>query len=201
MVGRKFGMLTVIADYGTDHRGEMMWICKCECGNITHPITGSVLRKGKSTSCGCYAKRLARERTATHKKSQTRLYGIWQGMKARCIRKTSPAYKWYGGRGIKICDEWKNDFQTFHDWAMANGYADNLSIDRIDVNGDYEPLNCRWSTQKEQSMNTRRTIRVEINGISKTLLALSEETGIPYKTLYTRLSKGLNGSELLMASY
>lgn len=201
MLGRKFGMLTVIAHYGKDNRGEMMWICKCDCGNITHPITGSVLRKGKSTSCGCYAKKLTSERSSTHRKSQTRLYSIWQGMKGRCFRNTSPAYKYYGGRGISVCGEWKNDFQAFYDWAIINGYADNLTIDRIDVNGNYEPSNCRWVTQKEQAQNKRRAIMIEINGISKSLLTLSEETGIPYKTLYNRHSKGLKGSKLLMATY
>ena len=200
MIGRKFGMLTVIAESGKDHRGEMMWLCKCECGNITHPITGSVLRNGKSTSCGCYAKRLAIERCSTHRKSQTRLYSIWQGMKARCYRKSHTYYKYYGGRGITICREWQNDFEAFYDWAMDNGYADNLTIDRIDANGNYEPNNCRWATKKEQAMNKRRAILIEINGISKSLLTLSKETGIPYKTLYNRYSKGINGSELLMVN-
>lgn len=200
MIGRKFGMLTVIAECGKDHRGEISWICKCECGNVTHPIKGSVLRNGKSTSCGCYAKRLASERCSTHRKSQTRLYSIWQGMKGRCFRITSPAYKYYGGRGITVCDEWKNDFEAFYDWAMSNGYKDELTIDRIDVNGNYEPDNCRWATRKEQTMNKRRTVMIEINGVLKSLLTISKETGIPYKTLYNRYSRGLKGSELLMVT-
>lgn len=190
MVGKRFGRLVVTNDSGVDNRGEHTWVCKCDCGNITHPIKGSVLRLGKSQSCGCLQREQQSARASTHKKSRTRLYNIWSLMKARCNNPNNQAFKDYGGRGITVCEEWLNSFETFYEWAVSNCYADNLTIDRIDTNGNYEPSNCRWATQKEQIENRRCSVILEINGKTQTLKQWANETGIPYKTLHAKYLKG-----------
>lgn len=125
-----------------------------------------------------------------HGMYKTRLYGVWGHMIQRCTNEHDPKYKDYGKRGISVCKEWRNDFLNFYNWAMDNGYADNLTIDRIDVNGNYEPDNCRWATPKVQANNTRRNLKYEYNGEKLTLSQWSEKTGIPYKTLHRRLKNG-----------
>lgn len=161
LVGQKFHKLTVIEFSHKEqlYRGQNQngtpakkghryyWICKCDCGNTIIVSTAS-LRNG-TKSCGCL--------THTHNLSDTRLYRIFMGMKQRCYNPNTPSYKDYGKRGIKICEEWLSDFTKFYDWAIANNYNHELSIDRINVSGDYEPTNCRWATPEQQSNNTRIT--------------------------------------------
>ena len=130
-------------------------------------------------------------------KSNSRLYNIWLHMKGRCYRKTDDHYEHYGEKGITMCDEWKNDFKAFYDWAMSNGYADNLTIDRINVNGNYEPSNCRWVTMKEQCNNRTSNVILTINGESHNIQKWSEITGIKYHTIYARMKRGLNGVDLI----
>lgn len=161
MVGKRFGRLLVLSEGEKAKSGECRWICKCDCGVITPPIKSTRLRKGITKSCGCLQKEIVTLRVTKHNKSHSRLYSIWRGIKERCLKQNSVNYKYYGGRGITICDEWKNDFQAFYDWAMSHGYADCLTIDRIDNDSNYEPSNCRWATNKEQQNNRRNNKKVK----------------------------------------
>jgi len=137
LTDQRFGKLTVIKLDCKDKRGECKWLCKCDCGNET-VVYGSHLRKGDTVSCGC----VMRTANKTHGESKTRLYKIWLHMKDRCNNPNGDHYCYYGGRGITYTPIWE-DFNEFKSWAINNGYKDNLTIDRIDVNGNYEPDNCR----------------------------------------------------------
>ncbi len=127
----------------------------------------------------------------THGLSKTRVYSIWCDMKKRCYNPKNKRYECYGGRGIRVCDEWLHDFVRFYEWSMANGYEETLSIDRKDVNGNYEPGNCRWVTMKEQERNRRDNVFITYKGETKTMAEWSEITGICYPTLKWRYHKGL----------
>ena len=146
--GKTFSRLTVIErDFSRRGHGAM-WICECTCGNIVS-VRGNALLNGTSKSCGC----LNIELSTVHGKSGTRLYRIYNGMRHRCYDVKAEGYKYYGERGITICDEWLDDFMSFYNWSMNNGYKDNLSIDRIDVDGNYRPDNCRWTDAVTQANN------------------------------------------------
>ena len=189
LTGKRFGRWTVIKKSRKDGHIQM-YLCKCDCGNIAE-VAQSNLTRGKSTSCGCLQKEQARDRFTTHGKRNTRLYTIYANMKARCYNEKNSRYNSYGGRGIKICDEWLDDFQNFYDWSVLNGYKDGLTIDRIDVNGNYEPSNCRWATLEEQINNQRKTICVEICGLKKSLKQWTEFMGWNYGKYSARKRRGV----------
>ena len=189
LTGMKFNRLTVIKKDGTyNGRGRnTRWLCLCDCGNYTHAPTAA-LRGGKQISCGCYASERMTKMNMKHGGFGTRLYEIWRQMHRRCYGKETKAYPYYGGRGITICDEWK-EFEPFKKWAIENGYADDLTIDRIDVNGNYEQSNCRWVTAKEQANNRRSNHKVEYNGETHTVSEWADKYGVSQVKLWARLDK------------
>lgn len=188
LTGRRFGKLTVLAEHPERNGKEIMWVCKCDCGN-TKIIAGHNLRSGGSTTCGCS--------TRKHGMRNTRLWSIWDGMRKRCYNPSHPYYFIYGGRGITICEEWLQDHAKFFEWALANGYQDDLTIDRIDFNGNYCPDNCRFVDVVTQLNNRSNNCHVEINGENKTLGEWSRITGIGYQTIYRRYRRGDRGQSLI----
>jgi hypothetical protein len=195
--GQQFGRLTVIElDHQEecnrkDGQKEFLYYYKfqCSCGNICILNKKNVIR-GNTQSCGCLSKEESSKRMTTHGKTNTRLFNIWQGIKIRCFVKTEKVYEQYGLRGITMCEEWKNNFMSFYNWAINNGYSDDLSIDRIDNNGNYEPSNCRWASAKEQNRNTRNNVNITYLGKTQCISAWAEEFGIKDDLLRWRLSKG-----------
>lgn len=186
MTGKVFGKLKVVERAGSSHDGRALWKCKClNCGKVI-VATGRALRSGDKKSCGCLVKEVNSNLHKTHGKTGSRLYRIWSGMKDRCLNKSLKDYKNYGGRGISVCSEWLNNFEVFNKWAMENGYQENLTIDRINVNGNYEPNNCRWVTQKEQANNTRFNVYITYEGRTQTMKMWCEEFGINYWTVQAR---------------
>ena len=186
LTGKKFGKLFVKKIHPTNG-GDAYFDCICDCGNLKI-ARGSGLKSGKIKSCGCLnTKRVPQNKT--HGMSGSRLFKIWAGMKQRCYNHNNAKYKIYGGRGIEVCPEWQ-EFEPFMKWSYDNGYNDNLTIDRINTDGNYEPDNCRWVDLKQQANNTRSTIFLTCNGETKSASEWSEITGIPQNTITARKRKG-----------
>lgn len=196
LTGQRFERLVVIKEAGNTADGRIQWYCRCDCGKTTTSTTTNLRRK-HTKSCGC----LNTENRIRHgKRTRTwshRLYGIWDNMKSRCGNPNTKYYDRYGGRGITVCGEWVNSFQTFYDWAMVNGYQEGLQIDRIDNDGNYEPGNCRWVTKKTNLNNTRQNIYIELNGERHTVAEWSRITGISRKALDYRIKAGKSPEEIL----
>lgn len=185
--GKTFNGLTAIKPIGKYKSGNTIWLCKCECGNFCE-VESHLLRSGKQKSCGCYPSERMKIMNTKHNGFGTRLYEIWRQMNRRCYGKNTKAYKDYGGRGISICEEW-HDFDTFRKWAFSSGYTDSLTIDRIDVNGNYCPENCRWATVKEQANNRRSCHFVEYQGENHTISEWADIYGINQVRLWDHLSR------------
>lgn len=199
LTGQRFGRLTVIERCGVATSGHALWECVCDCGNH-HTTTSNQLHSG-TKSCGCLQRERASEAAKQRAGQPTikkyaighehyRLHQCYKDMLNRCYNTNNKSYKNYGNRGIAVCDEWLNDFYSFKDWSLLNGYNDTLTLDRIDVNGNYEPSNCRWVTLKTQNNNRTNNRIVQYNGERMTLHELSEKYGIAYKTLWARVNSG-----------
>lgn len=187
LTGQRFEKLTVIKRVEDKiykgGRKFAQYLCKCDCGN-TVKVTAANLRNGYVKSCGCYRKEIVEK----HGQCGTRLYRVWSDMKQRCKNQNGTYYHIYGGKGISVCDEWQ-EFDNFYKWAIENGYKDELTIDRIDSNSNYEPSNCRWATQKEQQNNKSNNHLITYNGKTQTMKQWAEELDINYSTLVGRIVK------------
>lgn len=198
LIGLKFDKLTVIERGNNLSNGKATWICVCDCGKRKEKsVTTSDLRSGKVKSCGCLYKESNKNRNKKHGDSNTRLYHIWAGMKARCDNMHNIVYYCYGGRGITYCNEWR-DYVNFKNWALNNGYNDRLTLERKDVNDNYYPENCCWATMKEQQNNRRNTVYININGEENSASQWSEITGISSETLRWRLKNNWKESDMLI---
>ena len=187
LTGCRIGRLVVLSKEKEKAGKQNIWKCKCDCGNTVF-VRACHLTSNHTKSCGCLQRETASKSATKHGQSGDRLCSIWYGMRKRCYNRNYKHFKDYGGRGIKICEEWANDFQAFHDWAMSNGYADNLTIDRIDVNGDYCPENCRWITNEEQQNNRRTSRLLTYKGETHTMKDWARIAGLNYNTLRSRIN-------------
>lgn len=200
MTGLRFGRLVVLERAENDAQQNAQWLCRCDCGNTTI-VRGGALRQGRTVSCGCVLSEASRERmkriATKHGHSDSPLYKVRQAMIERCYKPQNKAYKNYGGRGITVCDEWRDSFEAFYDWAISHGYKRGLEIDRINNDGPYSPDNCRWVTSKVNSRNTRNCVPVEVTDmltgaveVCKTEAEASGLSGISIRTM-RRMMQGI----------
>lgn len=189
--GVRFNHITVIRrDF--KKKGQWYFLCRCDCGNEIYVSISNLRNK---TSCGCMTPQIRSDCQKKHGGKHERLYKVWDGIKFRCNSPSCKNYKAYGGRGIKICPEWKTDYAAFRKWAYENGYDDKApkgqcTLDRIDVNGDYEPSNCRWANVVTQANNRRTNVYLTYNGEKKTIADWARVSGVPRKTLEHRVRNG-----------
>lgn len=200
LTGERFGRLLVTGQAPNrktpNGNSRRAWFCVCDCGNELTATTMD-LRGGDVKSCGCLKRELDVERGWKHGDHGTHLNNVWRAMRRRCRDQGQADYVHYGGRGIRVCELWENSYAAFKEWALSNGYAEGLTIDRIDVNGDYCPENCKWATRKEQTLNRRNTLTLTCNGETKTLSEWADILGVKYITLYHRVRKGMSPEEIL----
>jgi hypothetical protein len=186
VAGARYGTWTVISMSDVRKNGHIYWNCMCDCG-VQKPVAALHLKGGKSANCGCLKSSRLLARATTHGQAGTRTHRIWQNMRGRCRNPNLPDFKYYGGRGIKVCERW-NVFENF--LADMGECPPDLSIDRIDVNGNYEPGNCRWATQKEQTNNQRKNVRLTLNGRTQTLQQWADELKLDASMIRWRLDEG-----------
>lgn len=203
LTGQRFGKLTVVRFVKFNRWNAAVYLCRCDCG-CEKIILGASLRSGNTKSCGCLSTRKDGKNNfdryhvlnpGDSRPRNRRLHSIWLGMRYRCNSTHSEVYKDYGGRGICVCSEW-DDFYTFQEWALANGYSDGKSIDRIDNDGNYSPENCRWVDMKIQGSNRRNSRYFTFRGETLTISEWSRRTGIEWNTLNDRIKKGLPPEEI-----
>ena len=181
IAGQKFGRWTVL-----EYAGNNKWLCRCDCGTVKE-VGGYALRHGRSVSCGCYCKE---HHIKKHGESNTKLYRRWRSMRNRCANPKSSSWKNYGGRGIFVCKEWDQDFRAFKEWALANGFEESLTLERIDNDGPYSPENCRFATRKEQACNRRDSRRYQIGTETRVAKEWAENAPVSYDGILSRLNAG-----------
>lgn len=202
--GRKIGKLTVIkrVGYTGKNNDRISWECVCDCGtSVVKTSSDLKYHRAKILHCGCLRGMVIKNgHMVKHEKSKTRLYKIYNGMKSRCYYENFTDYQDYGGRGICMCDEWlgENGFENFYNWATSNGYTETLTIDRIDVNGNYEPSNCRWADDLTQANNRRNNHYLVFNGRKQTIAQWAREYGMSYTMLCNRIRRGWNVEDALL---
>lgn len=184
--GEKFGRLLVIEK--AYKKKDWYYTCKCDCGT-EKVIRGADMKGGKINSCGCLAREIIIERNFKHGLSNTRLNSIWRDMRRRCSNPNTQGYKWYGARGIKVCEEWNKNFMSFYNWAINNGYQEDLTLERIDNDGPYSPDNCRWATTIEQGFNKTTSHKITFNGITKCTSQWSKDLGGNPSLVQNRINK------------
>lgn len=189
--GEKNGRLTAIKEVD-----KPKWLFECDCGN-RKVITKYDVKSGHTKSCGCLHKEATSKAKKIHGDTDSRLYYIWENMRKRCYKMSSDRFKNYGARGITVCDEWKDNYLNFYRWAHENGYSDDLTIERIDINKNYEPENCTWITMKEQAKNRSTSKWVDIKGEKLSPLELEKRYNIPVKTIYARIARGDQGESVI----
>lgn len=186
LFGKRFGKLTVLERLPANSHGEAIWVCRCDCGN-THLATSYNLTRGKTKQCReCMIKQIA-DTNRTHGCQPKRLHEIYSNMKTRCHNPKYELWHRYGGRGIKICDEWEKSFESFRDWAFSSGYSEELTLDRINNDGDYCPENCKWSTVTEQANNRRTNRMLTLHGETDTMANWSRRLNLPYWLIQKRV--------------
>jgi hypothetical protein len=196
LIGQKFNMLTVVA-YAGRVKKDQFWFCECDCGNISRTKSYN-LKTEKAKSCGCMVATWASQRFKTHGNTVNEnraMYRVWRGMLARCGNEKSTRYQNYGGRGIKVCDRWM-DFKNF--LADMGDRPDGLTIDRIDVNGNYEPGNCRWADLSTQANNKTNSAYHIIDGEKLTVSQWAAKRGVPEQYVYARLHRGWSIEDALL---
>ena len=202
MTGLRFGRLVVIEQADdiieASGRHRTAWRCLCDCGKDVI-VRGECLRSKSSPtrSCGCLSHDQKVLQHMTHGQTYSKLYGIWCSIKSRCYNPNTKPYQNYGGRGITMCDEWKNSFESFSEWAVHNGYGDGLSIDRVDNDGNYCPDNCRWVDGVAQANNRRTNRLLTYNGQTMNITQWAKQLGISPKTLFTRVYAGYSVEQIL----
>lgn len=198
--GARFGRLTIVGKHSDSPRDGDYWDVICDCGTRTIKSGRNLLYYGTS-SCGCLAKEKAAQLKKKHEKYKHPLYSHWNNMKTRCLNENRAQYKDYGGRGITICDEWLHDFESFYEWSIKNGFHEGLSLDRIDVNGNYEPSNCKWSTHIEQSNNKRTNHIISVRGEDVTMAEAARKYNVSYGTVRNRIAMGWSGDEAVFGRH
>lgn len=202
LTGQRFGRLTAI-QRKKSQKGRSMWLCQCDCGN-QKVVSSNHLTRGAVKSCGCLNKEIAHERgelskigerTRKHGDFGTKLYGVWAGIKRRCQNPNTKYYADYGGRGIRVCEDWQN-YEPFKEWALSQGYHEGMSIERIDVDGDYSPENCKWIPLSEQNRNKRLTVYIEYQGKRYTVKEVAAITGLKERTIRARYERGWSSEQI-----
>lgn len=191
LTGKRFGRL-VVASYAGSKDGNAQWVCQCDCGTESVVAASELTRRTRvsTKSCGCFQREKARSRVTTHGRTKTPEYRSWRGMISRCFRETDRAYSDYGGRGITVCERWRNSFEAFYEDMGDKPAGHRISIERLNNDGNYEPGNCVWATPAKQACNKRTTIRLTLNGRTQCLAEWAAELDIAVMTIWNRLHRG-----------